>query len=308
VNSVFISHPPRRLGLVFQGGAIAALAAAGLWGLWQATQARFGPVFLLYLLPALLAFALVPILAYRAYAMWRAAYVLERDGLRLNWGLRAEDIPMDTVKWVRPAGELQPPLPLPILRWPGAVLGVRRLPDGGQVEFLAAQSRPLVLVATSDRIYAISPHDPGEFLHTFQRFTELGSLTPFPARSIYPTFLLARVWASRPARYLLLAGLALSLILLVWVTLIIPARTDISLGFAADGSPDDRVPSVQLLLLPVLNSFFFLADVLGGLFFYRAEGGPQANVKMPLAYVLWGSGVLTALLFLGAVYAILRAG
>jgi hypothetical protein len=294
--------------LIFQGLAILALAAAGLWSLWRATQAVVGPVFLLYLLPSLLALALVPVLAYRAYAMWRAYYVLERDGLRLYWGLRAEDIPMDAVRWVRPAGEALSSLPLPLLRWPGSVLGVRRLPDGGQMEFMAVQTSSLILVATPGRIFAISPDHPEDFLHKFQRFTELGSLTPLPARSVYPTFLLARVWASPLARYLLLGGLALSLLLLGWVSLSIPGHQTISLGFTPEGLTGDPVPAVQLLLLPVLNSFFFLADVLAGLFFFRYEEGPDVNLHRPLAFVLWGSGALTALLFLCAVFFILSSG
>jgi len=304
----FIFYPPRRPGLIFQGAAILGLAAVGLLTLWEATQARVGPVFLFYLLPALLALAVVPFLAYRAYAMWRAAYILERDGLHISWGLRAEDIPMTEVRWVRLAGDMQPSLPMPVLRWPGAVVGVRRLPDGGQIEFLAAQTSPLVLIATADRIYAISPHDPGEFLHKYQHFSELGSLTPLPARSVFPSFLLARVWSTQPARYLLLAGLALSLVLLAWVSLVVPVRPVISLGFTPEGTPTEPVPSVRLLLLPVLNIFFFLANVLAGLFFFRSEGGPEANVRVPLAYLLWGSGVVTPLLFLIGVYFILQAG
>jgi hypothetical protein len=303
----FIFYPPRRPGLIFQGAAILGLAAAGLLSLWEATQAQVGPVFLLYLLPALLALGVVPFLAYRAYAMWRAAYILERDGLHIYWGLRAEDIPMSSVKWMRLAGETQASLPMPLLRWPGAVLGVRRLPDGEQVEFLASQTRPLVLVATPERIYAISPHDPGEFLHRYQHFSELGSLAPLPARSVFPSFLLARVWSTLPARYLLLAGLVLSLILLAWVSLAIPLRPAISLGFSPDGIPAEPVPSVRLLLLPVLNGFFYLASVLAGLYFFRSEGEPEANARVPLAYLLWGSGALTPLLFLFGVYSILQA-
>jgi len=152
------------------------------------------------------------------------------------------------------------------------------------------------------RVFAISPADPDEFLRTYQRLSELGSLTPLPARSLYPAFLLARVWASKPARYLLLGGLILSLGLLVVVSLIVPSRPAISLGFNPDGTPTDLVPSVRMLLLPFLNSFFYLADLLAGLFFYRREGG-QA-----LAYLLWGSGVLTATFFLGAVIFIQGTG
>jgi hypothetical protein len=304
----FIFYPPRRSGLIFQGLAILGLVAAGLWSIWRAAEAQVGPSFLLYLAPALLALVVVPFLVYRAYAMWRAAYILEREGLHIRWGLRSEEIPMSEVRWVRMSGEMQGGLPVPVLRWPGAVLGVRRLPDGVEVEFLAVQTRPLVLVATPEKIYAISPNDPGEFLKRYQQFAELGSLAPLPGRSVFPSFLLTRVWSTRPARYLLLAGLVFSLILVAWVSLAIPSRPAISLGFTPEGVPVEPVPSVRLLLLPVLNIFFYLASVLAGLYFFRSEGLPDGNVRVPLAYLLWGGGALSPLLFLLGVYFILRAG
>ena len=302
MSATTLFYPSHRFGLIFHAIAILALVVGGAWSLWQATQAEVGPTFLLYLLPTLLALAIVPVLAYRAYALWRASYSLERDGIRLRWGLREEVIPMDVVGWVRPASEVGFSLPLPRVRWPGAVLGVRRLPDGGQVEYLAAQTGQLILIAAFGRVFAISPAAPDEFLRTYHRLSELGSLTPLPARSLHPAFLLARVWASKPARYLLLGGLILSLGLLVMVSLLVPSRPAISLGFNPDGTPTDLVPSVRMLLLPFLNSFFYLADLLAGLFFYRREGG-QA-----LAFLLWGSGVLTATFFLGAVIFIQGTG
>lgn len=60
------------------------------------------------------------------------------------------------------------------------------------------------------------------------------------------------------------------------------------------------MPAVRLFLLPVLNAAFFLGDTLLGLFFYR-------RVETRLAsYLLWGVSVLTAALFLGAVFYILK--
>jgi hypothetical protein len=299
-----IFHPERRPGYFFQAGIILLFVAAGIMGLWQAAQAEIGPVFLLYLLPALLGVVVVPVLAYRLYALYGSHYALERDGIRLRWGLRYEDIPMTAVLWVHPASELAAPdsLPLPRLRWHGSVLGVRNLQGMGSVEFLAASSRELILIATPERAFAISPVEREAFLQAFQRFTEMGSLTPLDARSLYPTFLVSRVWASVPARVLLLASFALSLILLIWVSLAIPWRTQVYLGFDSTGAPGDAVPAVRLLLLPVINTFFVLADLLLGLFFYRRED------SQPLSYLLWTSGAFTSLLFLIAVFFILRAG
>ena len=293
--------------MIFQAAAILACAAAGVLGLWQAAQAAGGPSFLLYLLPGILAVALAPLIAYRVYALWGGSYTLERDGIRLRWGLRIEEIPMDQILWVRSASEVH--IPLPWLRWPGAVLGSRRLSDGTPIEFLAANTGDLVLIATPQRIYAISPADPGKFLHAFGRLTELGSLTPIQAQSVYPTFLLSNFWADSTARILLIGGLALSLTLLIWVGLSIPSRTQVALRLSPDGAALEFAPAVRLMLLPVLNGGFFLIDLFLGLFFYRRKVSQVSaiNSEPGLAYILWGSSVLTGLFFLAAVFFILRA-
>lgn len=287
--------------MIFQVAAILILLALGTLGLWQAAQAPIGLIFLLYLIPILLVLILVPLISYRAYALWRASYLLERDGIYLRWGLREEIIPMDVVTWVRSSQELETPLPLPWFRWPGAVLGVRQLPDGTRVEYAAAQTSQFILIAASDRIYAISPANPEEFMLAYQRFAELGSLTPLTAHSIYPAYLLRRVWAAPAARYLLLAGFGFSILLLVLVSLSVPSNLTISLGFNPDGTSSDPVPSVYLLLLPLLNGIFYFVNALFGLYLFRAED------RQTLAYLLWGSGLFTGLLFVIAVVLILRA-
>lgn len=278
------------------------------WGLWRASQAEIGLAFVLYLLPTLLAVVIVPLLVYRFLALRGAFYRLERDGISLRWGLRTVDIPIDTVSWVRIASELGRALPLPWLRWPGAMVGVRRMPGGPTIEYMAADLQRLVLIATAHGVYAVSPEDPSAFLVAYQRLTEMGSLSPLAARSIYPTFLLARVWRTPSARYLLLGGLALNLFLLVWVTAVAPGRAQVILGFQRGG---ETMPGIRLLLLPVLSAFFFLVDFFVGLFFFRRDvvhqddAIPERTPNRVLAYLLWWSGVLTPFLFMAAVVLIL---
>jgi len=137
-----VFYPEQRNGLLFHAGLILLLAAASLWGLNQATRTQIGPVFLLYLLPALMALALLPLAVYRAFALLRAYYIVERDGIRLHWGLRVEDIPMSEVLWIKGAKEAGMTLPLPWLHLPGAILGLRKLSNGTPVEYLAADRAP----------------------------------------------------------------------------------------------------------------------------------------------------------------------
>lgn len=290
------------MGVVTHSIIVILLIELGLWGMWQAANADIGPVFLLYLLPSLLAMVMVPILAYRAYALYGAFYILEREGIRLRWGLRIEEIPMDVVEWVHPADDLEPAVPLPFFRLPGSVLGVRKLPGEGEVEFMASTSRELLIIATPGRAYAVSPGDRASFLEVYQQLAELGSITPLPARSIHPTFLINRVWSTPAARALILTGFLLGVILLALVLFSIPSRAQFHLGFLPSGEPGDLVPAVRLMLLPVLSWFFYLIDFFLGLFFFRDEKSHY------LAYLVWFTGALTPLLFLVGLYFILRSG
>jgi len=288
--------PPRQPGLIIHAILILTLATVAIWSAWQAFQAEVGLTLTLFILIAGAAFFPLPFLGYRAYALLHANYTLDRDTLTLHWGLRVEQIPISDVEWVRPLPALTSPLPLPWLRLPGSVLGVRRHADLRPVEFLAAESRTLLLVATRKRIFAISPADPIAFVENFQRVMEMGSLAPVTAHSTYPVFIIAQAWNSPLARYFWLVGLFLNIGLLVWVSLLVPTLSRVPLGFLPSGAPQETVPAVRLILLPVVSIFFFITGWLAGLYFYRR---PDQRV---LAAVVWAGTALTGLLFLLAVF------
>jgi hypothetical protein len=302
------------MGVLFNLTILLILGGGGSWCIYQASRTEVGATFLLYLLVGLVAISITPAFAYRLRALLGAFYVLQRDGIRLKWGLRAEDIPIDKVLWVNHAHDMEPAVPLPIVYWPGSVLGIRRTKDGIVVEFFAARSTSLILIATEQRVYAISPEDPEAFLTTFESLVHLGSLATLPAKSLYPSFLMARVLKDRGALVMILVGFASSLVLLIWVSIIIPRYSQIPLDLTPEGQSLDFVPSIQLLLLPALNGVFFGADLLLGLFFYRRDDTLASNDAehsgpgwgKTLAYLLWGSGVLTSLLFLAATFFIIR--
>jgi hypothetical protein len=299
VDEEFVFYPPKRLGIIFHLVSIALLTIGGAWGLWQAVHSDVGPTFLLYLLPFLIALPLVPFLIYRLNNLENASYTLERDSLWLRWGLRVESLPMIDIQWIRPATDLKASLRLPVIRWPGAVLGVRRLPGGTtDIEFMASQIRDLLVIATSKRLYAISPENPNEFLQSYQHFTELGSLLLPEPRSILPTMLVSRLWSTPPARYLILLGILSSLGVLIWVTLSIPELEQVSLGFSGAGEPRSPIPSIRLMLFPVLNTLIYLVNLfLGMAFFRRME-------TRPLAYLLWMTSLFISLMFLVVIYLI----
>lgn len=288
--------PLKQRGLVFHTLMLLILFAGSAFSAFHANRVDVGNSFAVSVI-ALLAFALpIPVLAYTLFGLLRSYYQLSPEGVRLKWGLRYEEIPIGSILWISPDNQLERPLPLPFLRWPGSVLGTRRLKKG-RVEYLAGQARNLIVIATPGKMYAISPDDPEKFMRSFQRIVEVGTVNPIPPRSVYPTFLLGNVWASRPARLLIFLGFFSSFALLLWITLTFPTESgnitgNPNLVFTIPHGDTTRIISqTQILLLPILNALFFLVNLLLGLFFFRQ------TESQPLAYLLWGTSVLTSLLF-----------
>ncbi len=284
--------PPRRLGVIFHVAAGLILLGAAAIIFLQVYQKGAGEGFILGILASILLVAPLPLLIYRGYALTQASYTLDRDGMRLRWGLRGEDIPLPEIEWVRPANEMGFRLPLPFLQWPGAVLGKRKIEGLGEVEFIASDLRTLLLVATPEKVYAISPADQRAFVRSFRLIIELGSLTPIPSYSVLPAAFAQRVWSDRLARWTMLAGLGMTLVCFVLAALIIPTRQSISLGYDAARQPLDPVSPERILLLPLLGSVTYTIDLIAGLFFYRRED------QRKVAYLLWASSVLTPVLLL----------
>ena len=291
--------PPKRRGLIIHGVVILILAAIAAAGFINLTRAEVGPTFLVSMLVALVSFIPIPFFIYRAYALMQADYHLDRDSLAIKWGLRVEDIPLTDIEFIRSADDLTVPLSLPSLPLPGGLIGIRRHPDLGVVEFLASDARRLLLVATAKRVFVISPENPSALTQTFARATEMGSLTPTESKSVYPSFVVTQAWSSGLARYLWLTTLFLNLGLFIWESLIIPTTPRVALGSQFAGSTLETVPSSQLIIFPVASLLLSVIGWVAGLYFYRWEK------ERVLAFVVWGSSMLMSLSFLIAIFFII---
>lgn len=287
--------PPKQRGLIVHGILLLVLSVVVVVGFIQLSAADVGPAFLIWLLVSLAAFVPIPFFAYRIFALYRGSYEIDRDSLAIRWGLRVEDIPLSDIEWMRPAEDLTHPLNLPALRLPGALLGLRRHPDLGSVEFIASDAKKLLIVATAKRVFVISPNNPAGLTQTFARATELGSLAPAEAKSIYPSFIVSQAWESDAARYLWLSALFLNIGLFIWASLIIPSTPQVALGSQASGGALETVPSSQLMIFPVASLLLAVAGWIAGLYFYRWDR------ERTLAFIVWGSSTFTSLLFLLAV-------
>lgn len=287
--------PPKRRGLIVHSLLILVLTSITTAGFVTLLDAEVGPPFLTALLVSLFSFVPIPFFVYRAYALWRADYFMDRDSLKIQWGLRVEDIPLNDIEWIRPVSDLTHPLALPALPLPGGLLGLRRHPDLGVVEFIAADAGKLLLVGTAKRVFVISPENPAGLAQTFARAIELGSLAPAEAKSVYPSFVVAQAWGSGLARYLWLSALFLNIGLFVWASLIIPSTPRVAFGPQFIGGELESLPSSQLIIFPAASFLLAIAGWIAGLYFYRWER------ERVLAFIVWGSSTLSSLLFLLAV-------
>ena len=128
----------------------------------------------------------------------------------------------------------------------------------------------------------------------------MGSLAPMPARSEHPTSMVTQVWQDPWARYLLLAGLLIGLVVVGWVATLVTSQSAVPVGFTGTGAPRRPGPAVRLTLFPVLNTIFLLGNWVLGIFFYRQEENQF------LAYVMWSVGIVSSALFLVTVSLILQ--
>jgi len=279
--------PDKRKGLILLFGICILLMLGIAYLFFNAANAGAGSEFQIQVILGLVLIIPLVYLFFRAYSVFTMNYNLGRDGLVLKWGWRREDIPLNSIEWVRPADEMGFHIPKPWLILPGSLLGTRRVEDLGQVEYVATRSNDLVLVAVEHKVFIISPADPKAFMGTYTVINELGSLDPIEAQSVCPKALLISIWNDLIARWMTIAGFLSVVLLFVITTRKVEGVSMIS-WFGGDSAPAER-----LYLLPILSGLIWAGDLVTGIFIYRRSTENRLG-----AYFLWAASVLTSVLFI----------
>jgi hypothetical protein len=285
--------PQRRLGLIIGIALLLILLAAIIVSIAQLGLATISVWILVWVLVPLICLPLALVVAYNLYGLLTARYGLDRDAFTLNWGWASDVIPIVDLSRPRRAAELGIHSgPRRSLWWPGCVVGRREVAQLGTVEFFA--TTPLagtVILRTGGRALAISPPDVDAFLRSYTEAARMGSLQPAAPQSQRPDFVFGRVWDSRPARILVLAGLAIPLALLAYLALRAPGLpAEIPFGFTPTGVPEPLSPPGRLLLLPLIGGLCWLINLAIGAWFFRQEA------DRAISYALWGIVVLVGVL------------
>ena len=284
-------RPSIQRGVIFHLGILLIILTVSGYLLWLTLFQQTRGSFILYLIASILVFLPFPFFLYRLISLLRAKYTLSRDGVSIQWGLRTEDIPITEIEWVRLPGDLAIKLPLPRIIFPGAVLGTRKHRDLGIIEYIASDLNRLILIATKDQIFAISPRNINAFEDDFYRSAEMGSITPIEKQSSQPQFIVTSLMSDKAVRAFLLSSMFLSLLLLVAVSFIIPTRATVPLGLEAVGINREESSPERLILLPLLSLFIFFVDFGFGSFLYRKKGFRNA------AYIVFASTLILPISF-----------
>jgi hypothetical protein len=289
--------PPRGLGVTIGGMILLLLLGTSAFAVFRLSSSVVSPLTPLWVFVPLFGLPLSALIGYCLYGLVTAHYRLDRDGFYLAWGLASEAIPLVEITSIKRVGDVIQGAVLPKgMAWPGCLVGERMVEGVGKVDFFATQSgNKMLLVHAGDRHLAISPPDSEAFLEAFGQMIQLGSLTRIGKQSHRPDFLLSRLWRDRLARGLILAGLGLPLTLLCYLALRAPSLpAEVPFGFDPTGLPNPLAPPGRLLLLPLIGGMCWFADLALGTWLYAKRK------DRTLAYAMWGSALLVAVLLWGA--------
>jgi hypothetical protein len=290
--------PPRTIGLLIGSSFLVILLAGITVSVFQLASETVSPFLGVWTSLVVICLPLTLLVLYRLYGLLTAQYSINRDGFYLRWGISAYQIPLAAIEEVSHQTQY-PSVTRPKLGiwWPGCIVGQSDPAEHGLTEFFTtSRSSGNVVVHLSDRIIVISPPDVADFIQAFSEIVQMGSLEDIPELIQRPDFFSARLWADRYARGLILIGLILILVLLAFLAYRVSSLPSlVPFGFDQDGVPDLFVPPTRLLLLPLVGGGFWLADLVIGSWLYRRER------NRPIAYFVWGMGVLLVSMLWGAV-------
>ncbi len=209
---------------------------------------------------------------YRAFALERLQYSLDRDALRVRWGWSTFVIPMQEIRHVHRPGNLRG-IPLsPWWHWPARHVWIRQTDGRAWYLFGTRPPEQMWFFCGDDFCVGISPADGEGLLRELNRRRALGVNRALARGWRHPRVARWRFWQDGYALAGWLAGVLF--LVLLW------------------GEAARRAELSRPLRLAELGTFTLMVDWLLGAVLYRRE--------RPAALALWWAGsALLATLILG---------
>lgn len=291
--------PIKKRGIIIHSVFIIFGISMIYYFIFQLINNSIGPKFVVLLLLLVIVILLLLFLTYRLISLIQAEYLVSREGIFLKWGYREQLISMNDVLWIRLSEDVSTPIQFPIISWMGVSQGFSVHEELGKLEFMFSDLENIVLVGTKEIVYVISPENRNMFLLQFQRALEFGTLVNAKSIAIFPNFLLIEIWKLPAARYFLLPAIIFSISLLILTGFAIPNVSQVSLGYSTAGFPLNSVPSVQLVILPIINIILLIFTIWISTYIY------QRWEKHPVISLIFASSSITSFIFLMATIIIL---
>lgn len=266
----YVFSPVRTFGLVLLILLAIVLIAINSAFFYLFSQQQPGPLFFLTFIVSVGFLIPVAIVLYRIFGLIVSRYQITRSAIQLQWGLRSETIPLSEVNWIRRPENMTIEVPWPPLPMPGAYVGSVPTADHNKIDFMASDVKKMLFVGTTDQIYGISPADPEQFIQSFERILQMGTLSDAERLTIRPADWITASYGNRIARYSLFLSLILLMLLSLWIGFRITATTTVQLGFTAAGTPNEPIPARNILILPVLAAIFWLVNLVLGIQLYKS--------------------------------------
>jgi hypothetical protein len=306
--------PIALLALVVACGVV----ALWLWGRLAERAALVDLDFQVFLLGLALFLVLVlaGMLAYLAWCAFTMRYLLGGTHLRIFCGGTRHIVPVESITDVYPPAHtiggrsivVRPRGRVPML--PGYMVGEGESAQVGRVVFAAtAPPGGQVLVRTRSVSFGLSPKDPNKFIADLVKNRDRATLLLIEGKGNEPHTELtgpgawwASLWADRLARYLMLGGLALNVLLFAYLSLVYEGLpSPLALHWDAQAQVDYVGEARELLRLPVFGLAVWVFNAVAARFFLPRE-------RAATLFLLAGAAAAQLVFLAGIISIALRAG
>ncbi|MPZ22799.1 MAG: hypothetical protein GEU28_04515 [Dehalococcoidia bacterium] len=292
-----IYRPPRGLGFII-GLFLTIWASAAT--LFLVSRVVAGGIdfeaFLLGL--ATLFFGVLALLfMYWSFACLSTTYIVDRNGLAIQWGAIRQLIPLAEIQRLVPGTNVKKPR-IEGLGWWGHHIGKGQIRGLGTTLFYSTHRtrRELLYVVTADRAYGICVHDPVLFAREIQNRQLMGPTRAMKQVPIRNAFANQNFWGDRWVQALLFVGFAACAGLygyVSWVYPGLPRMVDIEFpslgGLTRVASRDEilKIPTAALVILVVDVALAFVAHSWQRLLSYLLLlGGISTQAVLAVAAVV----------------------
>ncbi|MEX2237064.1 MAG: PH domain-containing protein [Dehalococcoidia bacterium] len=294
-----IYRPPRGLG--FGIGLLLTIWAIALGVAVSIAAVSIGIEFEGFLvgLAAIFFFLLAIVFGYWSLACLNTAYIVDRNGLAIQWGPIRQLVPLGQIERLVPGASVKKPR-IKGLGWWGHHVGQGLIRGIGPTLFYSTHRtrRELLYVVTPGQAYAICVHEQVLFAREIQNRQAMGAVREIARGPVRNALAGQAFWLDRRAQALVFLAAALCAGLYGYMFWVYPGLDPtVNVEFPSLGGVVRAAERSELLHIPYLAAGILVLDIAAALLVHLWQ--------RLLAYLILLGGIFTqALLIAGAVVAV----